>query len=62
MIVEARMPDGRLAELVEVNLTRSGLLLMITDESGGQVLVHRYAWEGLVKAVNTLFEKEDQTD
>ena len=57
-VVEARMPDGRLTELAEVNLTKSGLLIMITDDEGHQVLIHRYAWDGVVKAVEELFAEE----
>ncbi len=53
-VIEARMPDGRLAELAEVNLTKSGLLIMITDNEGSQVLIHRYAWNALVKEVDKL--------
>ncbi len=48
------MPDGRLAELVEVNLTASGLLILVTDDEGHQVLIHRYAWNDLVKEVEKL--------
>jgi hypothetical protein len=59
-IVEARLQDGRVYEIVEVNLTKSGLFLMITDTSGNQVFVHRYAWDGLVQAVQELFEQEKQ--
>ncbi len=57
-VVEARRPDGKLIELTEVNLMKSGLLIVITDPDGHQVLIHRYAWEGVVKAVNDLFEEE----
>jgi len=41
-----------------VNLTKSGLLIMITDHEGNQVLVHRYAWEGVVAAVKELYAQE----
>ena len=57
-IVEAIRPDGQVVELTEVDLTKSGLLIMITDHDGNQVLIHRYAWHGIVKAVNELFERE----
>jgi hypothetical protein len=53
-LVEARWPDGRINELTEVNLTNSGLLIMITDHDGNQVLIHRLAWQGVVDAVSRL--------
>jgi len=57
-VVEARGPNGKMIDLTEVNLTKSGLLIMITDPDGHQVLVHRFAWEGIIKAVEKLFEEE----
>lgn len=57
-IVEARYPDGRLIELTEVNLTKSGLLIMITDAHGNQVLIHRFAWDHIVNSVQKLFDEE----
>lgn len=57
-VVEARYPDGSLCELTEANLTKSGLLIMITDTRANQVLIHRFAWDNLVKAINELFEEE----
>ncbi len=57
-IVEARRPDGKIMELVEVNLTKSGLLLMITDCDAKQVLLPVAAWEGIIKAVEELFAEE----
>ncbi len=58
-VVEARMPDGKLVEVTEVNLSKSGLLIMITDHEGNQALVHRYAWDGVVAAVYKLFAEEE---
>jgi hypothetical protein len=55
-IVEARRPDGTLSELVEVNLTQSGLLIMITDMNGNQTLIPRAAWDGVVCEVNKLLQ------
>jgi len=58
-IVEAKHPTTqKLLELTEVNLTQSGLLIMVTDADGNQAFIHRYAWNGIVKAVNELFEEE----
>jgi hypothetical protein len=57
-IVEARRPDGHLTELTEVNLTKSGLMIMITDNEGAQVLIHRYSWDGIVAAVQELLAGE----
>lgn len=59
-IVEARMPDGTLSELVEVNLTQSGLLIMITDMNGNQTLIPRVAWEGVVTEVNKLLKPKSE--
>ncbi|HLZ64348.1 MAG TPA: hypothetical protein VKR06_46050 [Ktedonosporobacter sp.] len=57
-VIEARAPDGHLIELTEVNLSKCGLLIMITDPDGNQVLVHRFAWDGMVKAIQDLFAEE----
>ncbi len=59
-VIEARMPDGKLAEVTEVNLSKSGLLILITDHDGHQVFVHRYAWEGVVAAVKELYAEEER--
>lgn len=56
-IVEARRSDGTLSELVEVNLTQSGLLIMITDMNGNQTLIPRTAWEDVVSEVNKLLNR-----
>ncbi len=55
------MPDGRLIELTEVNLTRSGMFIIITDSSGDQAWIHRDAWSGVIEAVQKLFEEEEQS-
>ena len=59
-VVEARRPDGTLEQLVEVNLTSSGMRVMLTDNDGHQIQVHKDAWEGVVKAVHDLFAIEQR--
>jgi hypothetical protein len=59
-LIEVRRPDGRIIELLEVDLTQSGLLIVITDCEGNRAYIHRYAWDGLIDAVNFLFEQEDR--
>jgi len=59
-IVEARRSDGTLEQLVEVNLTNSGAAIMLTDNDGHQIQVHKDAWDGIVKAVHDLFVQENR--
>ena len=59
-LVEAKRPDGKIVNVFEVNLTKSGLLLMITDSDAHQVLLPTSAWPEFVKAVETLFAEEKQ--
>jgi len=60
-IVEAKHPAiGKVIEVLEVNLTASGLLIVITDSDGHQARIHRHAWDGIVKAVTDLFAEEER--
>jgi hypothetical protein len=60
-VVEAIQPNtGRVFGLTEVNLTSSKLLIAIVDDNGQEVLIHRYAWPGVVKAVEELFTESER--
>lgn len=53
-VIEARGPNGQIIELTEVNLSKSGLLIMIMDTNGNQASIHRFAWKELVQTVETM--------
>lgn len=56
-IIEAYDDKGSLIEVTEVMLSKSGTLILITDDEGQSIAVHRAAWEQLVKGVNALLHE-----
>lgn len=57
VVVEARGTDGKLIELVDISLSDTGRI-MITDDQGHQVFIHRACWTQAIKTVNDLLAKE----
>lgn len=59
IVVEARHPTtGKKFGQTDVDLSTSGLLIWLFDENDNALSIHRYAWDGVVKAVEELFAKE----
>ena len=57
--VEAKHPTtGQKFGQTDVSLSTSGLLVWLFDENNNGIAVHRYAWDGVVKAVEELFAEE----
>jgi accessory colonization factor AcfC len=47
-----------LLELKDVTLTKSGILIVVTDAKGNKAVISRFVWDDLAKTVNELFESE----
>ena len=58
VVVEVRAPDHTLIEIVEVSISADSHRIMITDDQGHQVFVHRDAWMDIIKAVGKLLMEE----
>ena len=51
-VVQSVQPNGDTDPVYEVDLTSSGLLIQIIDESGQVFRIDRFAWDGIIAAVN----------
>ena len=58
-IVEARLSDGSLIEIAEVSITET-VRIMITDNAGHQVFLHRVAWIPIMREVSKLLIIEEE--
>jgi hypothetical protein len=58
--VEAKNPDGSIADVVEVDMEESGLGFVLTDWEGDRIFIHRLAWDGIALAVKLMLEAEKE--
>jgi hypothetical protein len=58
MIVETKGPGGKIIDICQVDFSKSGMIIMITDSNCGQILLNRLAWPNIIKAVDQLFAEE----
>ena len=57
-IVKSQQPNGDTRPVYEVDITLSGLLIQIIDESGQVFLIDRFAWAGIIAAVEAEMKRE----
>ena len=58
-VVQSQQPNGDTHPVYEVDLTSSGLLIQIIDESGQVFLIDRFAWDGIIAAVNAEMKRAE---
>ena len=58
-VVQSVQPNGDTDPVYEVDLTSSGLLIQIIDESGQVFLIDRFAWDGIIAAVNAEMKRAE---
>ena len=58
-VVQSVQPNGDTHPVYEVDLTLSGLLIQIIDESGQVFLIDRFAWDGIIAAVNAEMKRAE---
>ncbi len=58
-LVKSQQPNGDTEPVYEVNITQSGLLIQILDESGRGMLIDIFAWPGIVAEVEAEMKREE---